>query len=291
MGQTLSEVFRNSNVLLFKAKFRSPESYENYFGPFTGAPDGQPTGHWQVQEATHYTRLVINAQDRVWLFYKCQEDAECHSSSEESGLRKHSPQNWAASLKPQAGLPFDIQIAETETGSLSVDVRGQRLLIAKTPPPVETEPVPQSIKFIGPFAKAECLGAHSTIRQVWLWEDGPRSYAIGIFSTLLAGRQNLFVPPVVMGEGVKENNGWRFTWRREGNSGTALIALNGEDAILTFDQDGRDLEDADQVVLNSGAVFFDERIELAPLTSGADWKHWFDTVLVGHFITGFVPAC
>ena len=137
----------------------------------------------------------------------------------------------------------------------------------------------------------ECSGAHSTIRQLWLWEEGTRSYAIGIFSTLLAGRQNLFVPPVVMGEGVEENNGWRFTWRREGSSGRALIALNGEDAILTLDQVGRDLEDADQLVLNSGAVFFDERIELAPLTSGSDWNHWFDTVLTGHFITGFVPAC
>ncbi|MEE9158668.1 MAG: hypothetical protein V3U60_09825, partial [Gammaproteobacteria bacterium] len=64
-----------------------------------------------------------------------------------------------------------------------------------------------------------------------------------------------------------------------------------DDAILTLDQDGRDLEDADRAVLKGGGVFYDERIELAPLTSGADWRHWFDTVLVGHFIAGYVSAC
>ena len=77
----------------------------------------------------------------------------------------------------------------------------------------------------------------------------------------------------------------------DGSSGTALIALSGGDAILTLDQEGRDLEDADKAVLKAGGVFSDERIELAPLTSGGDWRHWFDTVLVGHFVSGQVPAC
>lgn len=54
---------------------------------------------------------------------------------------------------------------------------------------------------------------------------------------------------------------------------------------------GRGPEDAEQAMLKGGGVFDDERIELAPLTTGADWRHWFDTVLVGHFVSGYVPAC
>jgi hypothetical protein len=292
-SQRLGEVFQESNRLLFRAKFRSPEIYESLFGPFTGASDGHPTGHWRIEGRSHFTRLIINAQGRVWLFYRCQEDAECHSGPEGSGLRKsgdHSRQ-WEATLKPQAGLPFDIRITQTEAGTLSVEVREQSLLFAEAPPPVDPAPAPQSLRFLGPFAKVECSGAHAKIRQVWLWEDGVRRYAVGIFSTLVAGRQNGFVPPVLMGEGVRENDGWRFAWQQDARSGTAFIVLSGGDAILTLDQDGRDLEDADQLVLKGGGVFYDERIELAPLTSGADWRHWFDTVLVGHFISGYVPAC
>ncbi len=74
-SQRLGEVFQESNRLLFQAKFRNPEIYENYFGPFTGASGGYPTGHWRVEGRSHFTRLIINAQGRVWLFYQCQEDA------------------------------------------------------------------------------------------------------------------------------------------------------------------------------------------------------------------------
>lgn len=292
-SQRLGEIFQESNRLLFQAKFRSPEIYESYFGPFTGASDGHPTGHWRIEGRSHFTRLIINAQGRVWLFYQCQEDAECHSGPKGSGLRGSgdNPRQWAASLKPQAGLPFDIKIAQTESGTLLVEVREQSLLFEKAPPPVDPAPAPQSLQFLGPFAKVECSGAHAKIRQVWLWEDGARRYAVGIFSTLVAGRQNGFVPSIVMGEGVGENDGWRFAWQQDGRSGTAFIVLNGGDAILTLDQYGRDLEDADQAVLKGGGVFYGERIELAPLTSGAEWRQWFDTVLVGHFISGYVPAC
>lgn len=292
-SQRLGQIFQESNRLLFQAKFRSPEIYENYFGPFTGASESYPIGHWRIEGRSHFTRLIVNAKGRVWLFYQCQEDAECHFGPEGSGLRgsgAHMGQ-WDASLTPQVGVPLDVRISKPKPGALSVEVRGQSLLFTKTPPPIDTTPALQSLRFLGPFAKVECSGTYVKIRQVWLWEDAARSYAIGIYSTLIAGQQSGFVSPVVMGEGKKENDGWRFAWQWEGKSGKAFIALNGENAILTLDQDGRDLEDADQAVLKGGGVFHDERIELAPLTSGADWGRWFDIVLVGHFISGYVPAC
>ena len=292
-SQRLSEVFRESNRLLFNAKFRSPEAYERYFGPFTGAYGGHPVGHWQVEEQSHFTRLIINAQGRVWLFYQCQEDAECHSGPEGSGLHHSSdnPRQWEASLNPQAGVPFDVEIIQLDSGAVAVEVREQTVRFTKMPPPVGPAPGAQSLRFLGPFVDVECSGAHAKVRQIWLWEDGARRYGIGVFSTLVAGRRNGYVRPVAIGEGVREGDAWRFAWQQDGRSGTALIALKGGDAILTLDLDGRDVEDTDRAVLKSGAVFHDERIELAPLTAVADWRHWFDTMLVGHFVSGDVPAC
>ena len=155
--------------------------------------------------------------------------------------------------------------------------------------------MPHSLRFLGSFADAECIRKHSKVRQIWLWQAGQHHYGVGIFSTLVAGRQNLFVRPIVIGEGTKEGDGWRFNWQQDGKSGTALILLNGGNATLTLDVDldqgGRELEDVDQLVLKAGGIFSDERIELAPLTTGADWQHWFNNVLVGQFTSGNVPAC
>ena len=296
-GQRVSEAFEEGNRLLFKAKFRNRETYESHFGPFAGASEDYPIGHWRVEGQSRFTRVIINAEGRVWLFYQCQEDTECHSGPGGSGLRKSgdNPRQWEASLKPQAGLPFDIEITQTESDTLSIKERDQTVHFAKAPPPVDPAPAPQSLRFLGPFSNVECIRAHAKIRQVWLWDDGQRRHGVGIFSTLVAGRQNLFVRPIVIGEGVREGDAWRFAWQQDGRSGTALIALKGGDAILTLDLDldqgGRDLEDADQLVLQAGAIFSDERIDLAPLTTGADWQHWFDNIIVGHFTSGYVPAC
>jgi len=296
-GQRVSEAFEEGNRLLFKAKFRNRETYENHFGPFTGAFEDYPTGHWQTEGRSRFTRVIINAKGRVWLFYQCYEDIECHSGPGGSGLRKSGddPRQWSAGLKPPVGVPFDIEITQTETDALSVKERDQTTLFTKAPPPVDPAPAQQSLRFLGSFADDECIREHAKVRQVWLWQAGQRHYAVGIFSTLVAGQQSLFVRPFVLGEGIKEGDGWRFAWQQDDRSGTALIALKDGDAILTLDldliQSGRDLEDANQLVLKSGSIFSDERIELAPLTTGADWKHWFDNVLVGQFTSGYVPAC
>ena len=296
-SQRLGETIEETNRLLFAAKFRDADIYDGYFGPFTGASGDHPVGHWKIDEQSYFTRLIINAEGRVWLFFQCQEDTECESGVAGPELHQSgdNPRQWATSLKPLAGLPFDIKITQSDSATLSVEVRDKIVRFAKAPPPVDPAPAARPLTFLGPFTNVECIRAHAKVRQVWLWEDGARRYGVGIFSTLGAGRQVGFVRPILMGEGTREGDAWRFTWTWDGRSGTALIALEGGEVIVTLDQDldqrGRDLEDADQAVLKAGAVFSDERIELAPLTTGADWRHWFDNVFTGHFTSGYVPAC
>ena len=292
-SQRVREAFRESNVLLFKAKFRSADTYTSYFGPFTGASVSHPTGHWRIDGRSHLTRIVINAQGLVWLFFQCQEDAECHSGPGGSGLRASGdqPRQWEASLKPEVGTPFDIKMTQAEFDSLWIELNEQTHRFAKAPPPIDPAPAEQSLEFLGPFENVECAGAHAKIRQIWLWGDSARRYAVGIFKTVVAGRHARFIRPVVMGEGVSDGDGWRFAWHQDGRSGTAFITHKADNAIVTVDQEGRDLEDADQLVLKSGIVVYDERIALAPRTTSADWHHWFDNVFVGHFSSGYIPVC
>lgn len=291
-SQRLSQVFEEANRLLFQARFRDRETYMSLFGPFADAGAGDPVGHWRIEGRSHYTRLIINSNGRVWLFYQCQEDAECYSRSQDGGLRKSGSGEWSASLKPPVGVPFEITIAQGDAEGLSVEVNEQTHPFSIAPPPFDPAPAETVMSFLGSFSHLECLGAHATVRQVWLWDDGGGKHlAAAVFSTLVAGRQALFVPALVLGEGARQADGWHFAWRQEERAGRAVIEASVNDILLTLNQEGRDRENASKLTLKPGGLFSDDRIELAPLTGPAEWQHWFDTVLTGHFVSGSVPAC
>ena len=292
-SQRVRAAFVDANRLLFEAGFRSAQSYERRFGPFSGAPGDWPVGHWVADAGARFTRLIVNAHGRVWLFHRCQQDAECPFVSREPGLAAVDgrPGHWSVRVHPRAGAPLDVVLARTAADGLALDEQGRRVVFASAPPPLDPAPAPHALRYLGPFASVECVRAHATVRQVWLWRDGANALAVGVFSTHVAGRRAQFVHPVVMGDGVPEDGGWRFAWQRGDRSATARVALRDGGAVLTLDRDGRDLEDADGALLRPGGVFADERVALAPLTGREDWRHWFSAVLVGHFASGDVPPC
>lgn len=285
-GQRISEAFEEGNRLLFQAMFRDQPTYESHFGPFGG--DHALLGHWQGDGQSRFTRMVVNGEGRVWLFYPCQTDAECHYGPEGSGLRKAAGDGWTATVNPSSGMPLDVTITMPDPDTVMVETaaRGHRLQKA-SPPLGATLPAP-SLAFLGSFRHVECIRAHAKVRQLWLWqEDGQpdgQPYAVGVFSTLVAGRENRFVHPVVLGPGAEADGGWRFEWTEEDGARAAEITVSGDDAVLRLD-------DGEPVTMEPGSVFSDPRIALAPLGTGADWTHWFDTVLVGHFLSGTVPDC
>ena len=67
-----------------------------------------------------------------------------------------------------------------------------------------------------------------------------------------------------------------------------MIALSGDTVSLTPDRAGGKPE---TVTLGPKAIFRDDAIDLAPLTTVAAWRHWFATVLVGSFFSAEIPAC
>lgn len=289
--QHLTGIFHKRNALLFAAKFRNLDAYNNYFGPFSPSSGSHPIGHWQARGQTNYPRLIINADGRVWLFYKCSKDAECHSSSDKSGMQRSSDnsQMWDVTLKPKVGTPFSLKITQQDGGVLSARFRQKNILFAMAPPPLNPKPSPQSLTFLGRFSKVECTGKHhARAQQIWLWQGGERRYAVGIFATLIAGRRAMFVLPVLMGEGIKNSDGWLFSWQQDGRSERALIALKEGSAVVTLKRKGWR---TDQTSLQASAVFEDEAIDLAPLTTMKDLEHWFSVVLTGHFTSGDVPDC
>jgi hypothetical protein len=293
-AQRLTEVFHTRNVLLFEAKFSSIDAYASYFRMFDARPTPYPVGHWEAQGEGYFTRLIVNPEGRAWAFYPCGEigrETECTYHSSDPGVRAAgdpAERRWEVTLAPPAGAPVTLHIAQPDSGHLTLEGRGQPTTLAKTPPPIDPAPARESLIFLGSFAGLECRGQYADVRQLWLWREGVRLYAVGIFSTLVAGAHAGYISPILLGEGVRQGESWSFEWRGNGRAWSASVALEGPDASLRLERDGAP---AESIALEREAVFRDETIELAPLTGKADWDHWFDIVLVGHFSSGDIPAC
>jgi hypothetical protein len=281
------EIFDEQHALLFEAGFRDRETYEQRFGPFAGAAGPRPVGHWLAEEPSRFSRLIVNGEGRVWLFFPCSGEAECAYGPAGTGLEPTGP-DWRASLDPRAGPPLEVTIARAEGDRLTLRVKDQTTVFAKAPPPIDPTPAPRALDYLGAFARVVCQGPYAKVRQVWLWREAARLYAVGIFAPLVAGTHARFVNPVLLGEGVPASEAWTFAWERNGRSWTATVALDGPAPEFTLTRGDEAPEGGG---LNAAPVFRDEVIALAPLTSKADWDHWFEIMLVGHFTAGDVPAC
>jgi hypothetical protein len=299
--ERLTAAFYAGQALLFEAKFRSPEAYAAYFRMFDARPTLAPVGHWAAQgEGGYFTRLIINPEGRAWAFYPCGRPSpvtECDYRSDDAGVRPAgdaAERRWEVTLMPPSGPAMaTVRLAQTDPDHLRLEGFGEATL-AKTPPPIDPAPGRRALSYLGPFVQVECRGQAADVRQLWLWQEDARLYAVGIFATVLAGAHAGYVSPVVLGEGVRQGDTWHFEWQHSGQSWSASIALEipgaPEDpgALLTLTRGG---EPPARVILAREAVFHDEAIELAPLAGKADWDHWFDIVLVGHFSSGDIPAC
>ena len=269
----LTRVLYEGQALLFEAKFRSLDAYASYFRMFDARPTLHPVGHWENQGESYFTRLIVNPEGRAWAFYPCGRPGpvtECMYRSADPGIKpagEAAERRWEIALVSPSGSPFvTVRIAQPDPERLMLEGMGEPTRFVKTPPPIDPAPGPARLSYLGPFVQVECRGRHAAVRQLWLWQEDARLYAIGAFETLLAGEHAGYVPPIVLGEGARRGDGWRFEWQHRGQDWIAAVVLEIPGAP-------------------------DEVIELAPLTGKADWDHWFDTLLTGHFMAGDVPAC
>jgi hypothetical protein len=289
-AERLTETLEARDALLFHAMFRDKATYDNFFGPFGDTGGLYPAGHWQGPARGAFTRLVVNADGRAWLFYHCGA-TECAYAPGTRPLERivgESGFEWRGLLRPVAGDLLAVQIVQQDDDHLTVVARGQSVGVSKAPPPVEAAPPPDTLAYLGAYAAAPCIRKHAAVRQLWLWREGDRLFAAGVFRTLVAGQRALFVTPSAMGEGRRQGDAWVFDWMQEGERWTAAVSPGTDAATLRLTPPRRE---AVTQTLSSGAIFGDETTALAPRRSAEAWKRWFATVWVGHFFSGEIPAC
>ena len=289
-GERVRATLDRRDDLLFKAKFRDRQTYEAYFGPFDGPAGRFPVGHWQAPPGSTFPRLIVNADGDAWLFYRCG-TTECTyrpSHQKLERVRDGADREWRGLLRPSIGDFAEISLVQRDDDHLTAEIRGLALALTKGPPPIDPAPKPETLTFEGSFLATHCIRKHRVIRQVWLWREGARLFAVGVFQTPIAGERARFMTPTVLGEGRPKDGGWEFGWVQDGQSSAAVGQLADDALSLALTLHGRNEE---SVELRPGAIFADETIDLAPRTSAEDWRRWFDVVWTGHFLSGKVPDC
>lgn len=298
-GRRLDGVFDEGHRLLFEAKFRDRETYASVFGVDADArgEDGTlPIGHWESEDAPVFRRLVVSPDERVFLFYRCG-PTECSFGS---GTRLvpaagPGPDRWTATLVEAGPGERSLVLGVPEAGSLLVGIDGRRHRFRATPPPLLGAREPEALVSLGAFSSIERAQSTARVSQVWLWRDAgggaaPRAlHAVGIFRRLTPGVRADFVTPVILGQGVLAQDGsWRFRWAEAGRELEARIRLESGADRLLLELPGQ-REQWPSQTLRAGSIFHDEVIELASRTSPEDWRHWLETLLVGHFSAAEIP--
>lgn len=287
------ERFVEGRALVAQAGFRSQQTYERRFGPFAPAVQGLPVGHWQPDEESFVSRLIINGRGQVWLFRSFRGVETLDLTSGRSVLQRQEGDDttWTAELGlyDSAYSRATVTVVRQDAGHLTLSLRGSSANFTKTPPPIRAAPERQDLHYLGSFGAVECDGHRVELAQVWLWRDEVRLYAVGVLQAFAQSRQPSITMPFVWGAASERGGIWQFEWKGMSGDSHAEVTF-GEDQIVMAVRQGASPER--QLHLNRGQGFLaGDMVDLAPLTSAEDWQHWFSVVPLGNLVTGQTPAC
>jgi len=282
-------------VLVAQGGFRSPQVYDEHYGPFAPAPEGLPAGHWLSDGDPLATRLIINAEGRVWLFRRLR-DAETLDFVSATNLRRAEGGDgttWAGALteaRPTIHVPpRPVSVTRLGVTQLTLTFQDRPVAFAKAPPPIDPAPESDKLGYLGSFGRVDCGPRRAELVQLWLWQDRDRLYAVGIARPFAKGQPLRFARPMVLGAGIAEGDAWVFAW--EGVRGASQARLTLEDGQLDLVlKEGRWPERRLRLQRGDGPLGGD-MIDLAPRSDAEAWAHWFDRVTRSNRLAGEVPEC
>ena len=281
--------FLEGRALVAQAGFRSQEVYDAHFGPFAQAPEGLPVGHWRSDGDPLASRLILNAEGRLWLFRRLSEEESLDFTSA-TPLRREGVA-WTAALKevhwPDRQSP--VRVASQGEGRLTISFRDRRTAFTRAPPPIDPALRPESLSYLGSFGRIDCAPRRVEFAQLWLWRHQGGLLAVGIARPFSKGQRVRFAKPMVLGAGAAENDAWIFAWEGPRGASQARLTLAKGEASLVLTE-GSSPERRLRLRKGEG-VLAGDMIDLAPLTDVEVWRHWFDVVPLGNSLTGAMPDC
>jgi hypothetical protein len=308
-GHAVSRQIDLQKKLQFEAMFRDQSSVKHFFGDINGGGNTW-AGHYVADRINggFLTRLVINTDGKVWVFFTCSEGAECvYIEGEDEALKGSGPAVNAGGLKAPVGtgtmhLELKRESADRLSATLAMEAADSgtanrlasttaNVMFARTPPPAfagaaNPARAPDQVKFLGVFSNGYLDSDALFVVQLWIWQkDGAafgryvrRGWKLGTVASFVSTQPfsgTLDDGSHAIDFAVSKQEGFRGTF-----NGSDI--LDGE--VLWF---GRPLH---AITLKKKELLPGFSYEYAPLTSEKETRAWLETMSVGKMVEWQLPA-
>ena len=282
----LDRQFHLGRRLVFEAKFRSKEAYQQYFGPVA---DDISMGHYKAQSNPYYARLVLNENNKMWLFFGDQGSEMFYGPGRlvqdvavlpfQGGGGKRVT---VVTKSPQEIILDIEQIPETKQEEAYAAKQAQRgVVFGAAPPPISSVTPSNALRYLGNYEVLKQEGRGGRYTQFWVWQNHDSLYALRADGDW--GWRPKDVSPRVLGRG--EFNAEIGAYVFSSVTPNLVVRKVGETLIVS------DTASPNEALTLTPTNFIqDDLITLAPLENGTKWAQWFETVLVGHSVKWGVPA-
>jgi hypothetical protein len=308
-GHKVSQQIDLQKKLQFEAMFRDQKSVKHFFGDIDGSGNTW-AGHYAADriKGGFLTRMVVNTEGKVWLFFTCSEGSECvYVEGEDETLKSTGSTVTASGLKPPVGtwtmhLELKRENPERLAASLAIDAADSgaanrlastaaNLTFAKAPPPTfATAPnpvrVPDQVKFLGVFSNGYLDSDALFVVQLWIWQKDHAAFGRYVRRGWTLGTLASFVSTMPF-SGTLDDSSHTLDFavsKQEGFHGTFRGSEIVDGQVLWF---GRPLR---AITLKKKELLPGFSYEYAPLVSEKETRAWLETMSVGKMVEWQLPA-
>jgi hypothetical protein len=278
---------------------------KHFFGDINGGGNTW-AGHYVADRSKggFLTRLVVNADGKVWVFFTCNGGAECvYVEGEDEALKSTGPTAIASGLKSSVGtwtmnLDLKRESPERLTATLADSGAANRfasstanLTFTRAPPPtfaVATNPAraPDQVKFLGVFSNGHVDSDSLVVVQVWIWQKDHAVFGRYVRQGWKLGTLASFVSTTPF-SGTLDDSSHTIEFvvsRQEGFRGTFKGSDIVDGEVLWF---GRPLH---AITLKKKELLPGFSYEYAPLASEKETRAWLETMSIGKMVEWQLPA-
>lgn len=278
--------------LRFEAVFRDDATVTRFFGDIRTADDNWSGYYMGDDQDDRFKHLIINRDGKTWLYaakhwYRVGNADDAVPSIETFVTSVADDDAYSASRLPLTVRKIQQDRFMLTVANSSMDGTERQLPFTKMPAPKfpAASNVGNAVEFVGVFSARYKPDADRSFwgAQLWLWRAGNKYWGHYLRQNFVAGTRNDYlhagaVNVYCVGSCVK---------------GELDFSLKGGNVTLRPDQLGGFIAQGygfdSPVLLTQGELIPGFILDLAPLTTVKENKHWLETVNTGSFVKWAVP--
>lgn len=274
--------------LLLEAQFQSALNFKRSFGE-TSSDNNSIVGYYESPKNTWATRLIINKEGHLWLYFKCGDNTECvHSEADINlanfkfpnsfPLKTNGIANFSATLSSDNFEQFSFLVL-IEDHNQKKQYMGPVTFKRSSIPFRSQGPLVEKVKYLGSYSELDQNGKNIELIQLWIWqsEDKILAYYVRLNSTCDL-ENNFIYANTLQGEYRSQKIVLKNSQSKEN-----ILINNLTDKEISGEVEyyGRFLR---AFKLKKEVIIQSRRYDIAPLKSFEETRNWLNTISKGYML-------